>query len=434
MYSTIIIASVNCLALIGVVIFKPEITFKKFAVPLYPIVTVIGAILMLAITPLTLGDCWHGITIAGAVNPLKILALFISVTAISVFLDESGFFEYLAIKILSKSRGSQTRLFFLLYMTVSVLTVFTSNDIIILTFTPFIICFCKNAGIKALPYLISEFTAANTWSMALIIGNPTNIYLAASAAIDFFPYIKIMIIPTVFAGTASLLVLYLLFKKSLKQEMTCSAEDAHIKDKPMCILGGIALAVCTVSLAISGFIGIEMWLECIVCVGALMIVALIICAAKREAPVIIGRTFGRLPYALIPFVLSMFVISLALEKTGVTAIIADALSYSEIWLYGISSFAACNLVNNIPMSIIFSSMIASGGAGQGAVFASIIGSNLGAILTPIGALAGIMFSSICKKHGERISALKFIGRGSCVSVVSLLTALAALELMSPLLV
>ena len=101
-------------------------------------------------------------------------------TVLSVFLDEVGFFGYIAAFALKKAGRSRKRLFFYLYITVSVLTVFTSNDIIILTFTPFICYFAKSAKIDPVPYLFAEFIAANTWSMALIIGNPTNIYISSA--------------------------------------------------------------------------------------------------------------------------------------------------------------------------------------------------------------------------------------------------------------
>jgi len=428
MYATIAIAVLSCAALIITVIFKPEVKIKRFTLPLYPVIALLGAVLMLIFTPLTFSDCVKGITGSGAVNPIKILTLFISVTAISIFLDEGGFFKFLAQKMLAKAGSSQTKLFFMLYVTVSVLTVFTSNDIIILTFTPFIIYFCRSADIKALPYLMAEFTAANTWSMALVIGNPTNIYLATSASVNFFTYAKTMALPTVCAGIVSAAVLFLLFKKQLKAPCECAAVVEPIKDKPMCILGCSVLIICTVSLAVSNFIGVEMWIECAVCFGVLILIALIICLIERKKPTAIGKTLLRLPYALIPFVLSMFIISLALDKVGITAIIAKALGHSELLLYGVSSFICSNLVNNIPMSIIFSSMIAAGNAGEGAVYASIIGSNLGAILTPVGALAGIMFSSICKKHGKKVSAVEFIKYGSAVSAASLTAALGALAL------
>ena len=89
------------------------------------------------------GEVAEGLTGAGEVNPLKILVLFFSMTMMSVYLDELGFFRLLAVRILRRAGGSQRMLFFLLYGLVSVLTVFTSNDIIVLTFTPFYLSFCR---------------------------------------------------------------------------------------------------------------------------------------------------------------------------------------------------------------------------------------------------------------------------------------------------
>ena len=77
-------------------------------------------------------------------------------------MDCAGFFRYLATAVLQRQNASQLRLFVLLYALVSVLTVFTSNDIIVLTFTPFICYFARDAKIDPIPYLICEFVAANT--------------------------------------------------------------------------------------------------------------------------------------------------------------------------------------------------------------------------------------------------------------------------------
>ena len=71
-------------------------------------------------------------------------------TILSIYLDEFGFFRYLANIALLKARTSQRKLFVYLYVTVAVLTVFTSNDVIILSFTPFICYFAKNAKLRAL--------------------------------------------------------------------------------------------------------------------------------------------------------------------------------------------------------------------------------------------------------------------------------------------
>ncbi|HHU24513.1 MAG: hypothetical protein PHG08_06190 [Bacilli bacterium] len=53
-------------------------------------------------------------------------------------------------------------MFLYLYVITSVLTVYTANDIIILTFTPFIGYFAKYTKINPIPYLIAEFVATSS--------------------------------------------------------------------------------------------------------------------------------------------------------------------------------------------------------------------------------------------------------------------------------
>ena len=217
MIPTVLIASLTCLCIILSVLFFPEIRIGKKKIGVYWIIALIGALLLVFTRRIAFSDLWAGLTAATAVNPLKILVLFLSMTALSVFLDEIGFFRYLAGAAIKAAGEKQTVLFYTLYALVSVLTVFTSNDVIILTFTPFICYFTRCAGIDPLPYLVSEFVAANTWSMALLIGNPTNIYLGGSAGIGFGEYVSVMALPTLFAGLASLLVLRLLFRRQLSE-------------------------------------------------------------------------------------------------------------------------------------------------------------------------------------------------------------------------
>ena len=157
---------------------------------------------------ISVSEVLSGLSADTAVNPIKILVLFFSMSMLSVFLDEVGFFRYLACLTLTKANTSQKKLFVFLFVIVSVLTVFTSNDIIILTFTPFICYFAKNAGIDPTPYLFCELVAANTWSMMFIIGNPTNIYLATANGIGFVDYFRVMSIPTLAGGLTAFAVLF----------------------------------------------------------------------------------------------------------------------------------------------------------------------------------------------------------------------------------
>ena len=86
----------------------------------------------------------------------------------------------------------------------------------------------------------------------------------------------------------------------------------------------------------------------------------------------------------------------------------------------------CNVMNNIPMSVFYASIINIGDLK--ATYSTIIGSNLGAFLTPIGALAGIMFTSLLKKYDVKYTFIDFIKYGVIISIPTLLVALFSLML------
>ena len=354
-------------------------------------------------------------------------------TALSVFLDEIGFFRYLAGAAIKAAGEKQTVLFYTLYALVSVLTVFTSNDVIILTFTPFICYFTRCAGIDPLPYLVSEFVAANTWSMALLIGNPTNIYLGGSAGIGFGEYVSVMALPTLFAGLASLLVLQLLFRRQLSEPIDPIWVEEEKPDRILLPVGLAHLLLCTILLAIGPYVGIPMWCVSLGFALSLFLFVTLISLFRRRKPRELYRTVRRLPWPLVPFVLSMFTLVLSLSAYGVTGKIGAFLGDRAVILsYGGLSCLAANLVNNIPMSVLFSSVLSDGGlAGSSlsaGIYATVIGSNLGAFLTPLGALAGIMWASLLNRAGVSFSFKKFTFYGILLVIPSLFAALLGLYL------
>lgn len=427
MYFAIFIAAIVCLAMIASVLFFPKIKIGKISIASYWIITLAGATIILLSGTIDIKSVGAALVADNAINPLKILVLFISMTILSIFLDELGFFKYLANCALRRAGASQTKLFVLLYVTVSILTIFTSNDIIILSFTPFVCYFAKNANINAIPYLAAEFVAANTWSMMLIIGNPTNIYLVTSANGDFLSYFKTMFFPTLVAGVISCLCLFLLFRRKLSMPIRVTYDDVKIKDKPLLLIGIVHLVLCTLILALSSYFETEMWLISLIAVISLFVFNICISVSRKQAPHTLLNCLKRAPWDLIPFVISMFVIVEALRITGVTDKIFELLGTSHvIWKYGVASFFASNLVNNIPMSVLFSSILENSNSNLGAVYATVIGSNLGACFTPIGALAGIMWCSILREHNLKFGYVDFLKIGVTVAIPALTVSLGVL--------
>ncbi len=418
---------------------------RNIKINTYFLGALLGPILIVIFGILNSSQILSGLGGVGGLNPFGILVLFHSMVFMSIFLDITGFFEYCARIALKYASGDGRRLYFSVYLAVSILTIFTSNDIIILTFTPFIYYFTKDAGINPKPYLIAEFFAANTWSMMLYIGNPTNIVLAAAFNLRFDEYTRWMLLPSLVAGLLNMMLLYLIFKKSINQPLkhliTINPREA-ITDKTSTILGLVILGTCIVCLAIAPYFGIELWIIALGFALALLVILLLrdsfIAIVKEpidKKHFTVGPTLKKMPISIIPFILSFFIMVEELRIYGITKEIGiffnnlcGISTTATTFVYGISSALTANVINNIPMTVAYIPI--AGAVSQTnllpAVLATTVGSNLGANITPIAALAGIMWMNILREKEVKLTFREFIKYGLLVTPLTLLACLSVL--------
>jgi arsenical pump membrane protein len=144
-----------------------------------------------------------------------------------------------------------------------------------------------------------------------------------------------------------------------------------------------------------------------------------------------------MPWTVVPFVLSLFITVEALHLYGVTSevglffrSICGTSSAAYGLVYGMSSALSANFLNNIPMTVAFVSIIRglSGRNLLAAALATAAGSNLGANLTPIGALAGIMWMSILHTKDFHLSFKEFVYYGLLITPLTLIACLSVLAL------
>jgi arsenical pump membrane protein len=420
---------------------------RKIKIDTYFLGALLGPILIIIFGILNSSQILGGLEGSGSLNPFGVLILFLSMVFMSIFLDITGFFEYCARVALKYASGDGRKLYFTVYMTVSILTIFTSNDIIILTFTPFIYYFSKNAGVDPKPYLIAEFFAANTWSMMLYIGNPTNIVLAAAFNLRFDEFTKWMLLPSLVAGSINMILLYVIFRKTINTPLKYTTKidpRTSITDLPSAILGLVILGGCILGLAIGPYFGIEMWIVSIGFGLTLLLILLIrdvLVVMMREhiekKHFTVGPTIKKMPLSIIPFVISLFITVEALRFYGVTndiglffKNISSTSTTVTTFVFGISSALSANILNNIPMTVAYVPI--AGVLPQAnllpAVLATTIGSNLGANITPIGALAGIMWMSILRDKEVKLTFKEFIKYGLLVTPLTLLGCLGVLSI------
>jgi arsenical pump membrane protein len=420
---------------------------RRIKIDTYFLGALLGPLLIIIFGILNISQITQGLEGTAGLNPFGVLILFLSMVFMSIFLDITGFFEYCARVALKYASGDGRRLYFTVYITVSVLTIFTSNDIIILTFTPFIYYFSKNAGIDPKPYLIAEFFAANTWSMMLYIGNPTNIVLAAAFNLRFDAYARWMMLPSLVAGGINMILLYLLFRRSITrplQHTTTIDPRASITDPISAILGLLILGGCITGLAIAPYLGVEMWIIALAFGLVLLVVLLlrdsVVMMMKdhlKKQRFTVGPTLRKMPLSIIPFVLSLFITVQALSFYGITSrigayftVLCGTSTTLTTFIYGITSALSANILNNIPMTVAYVPIAAAASPATqlSAILATAIGSNLGANLTPIGALAGIMWMNILRDKDVSLSFKEFVKYGLLVTPLTLLACLGVLAL------
>lgn len=423
-------------------------------------------------------------------KPYSIIVLFFTLAYMSLSLDVTGLFDFIACKAVSLSGGSGRRLFLTFFTLSSLITIVSSNDIVILTLTPIICSMAATANLSlntTHALLFSQFFAANVWSMLLFIGNPTNIVVAQAFNLDFVGYSRWMALPTVAAGITCLVVLYIIFShlNAIDLPITVQPQNAwaNFIDFPGAIFGSIAFVICIIFIATSSVTKIDIWIVTVV--GAVLMIgkdavfdfhlyrrrqsapsapegdqhnsvelkehtgdepvvldfeatAAPSAAAPASAPApVLPIVISRLPWKVAPFVIGVFILVETMSITGLTGFFAKSFSQAvgssdsaasvlaSIFLAGITSSIVCNIVNNQPMTIMFTNVLLSPyltigpRALRGAMYAVVIGSNLGGNMTLVGALAGIMWKSILQDRGVPLSPGQFAKYG-CITMLPVL--------------
>eukprot|EP00798_Chlamydomonas_sp_ICE-L_P007059 gene7059-156_t len=182
-----VIVSIIVLFLIPPIYITIVVPIWRKRLPLllsYTYMPVIGIVAMLTCGSISFGNIVDGIVGHDDIQPYGIIIIFMAIAYIATSLDMTGIFVWTAMKITVKCRSRGHALFFAYFGLSSILTIFTSNYVVIMTITPIICYFARN---------------------------PTNLIVAQSSGITFRQYSDWMALPTFVACCTGLLTLYIQF-------------------------------------------------------------------------------------------------------------------------------------------------------------------------------------------------------------------------------
>ena len=413
MISFYVLSALTILAMTLSFFLFPTFNIKGKRIDTYWLITTIGAILILLFNISIAGNILNLFIQNNSTNPFKIIVLFLSLTFISKFLDAVGLFNFLASRASRIGKGNQFIIFTAFYFLISLLTIATNNDIIIIV-TPIMIYFAKASKIKPMPYLIMVCFVLNTLSTTFLTTNVSNLYLGSFFGITYFDYLAKLTPVSLILMLILYILLILVFYKDLKVKIEVEVEKEPIKNKFLLCLGLTSLILTTIFLIISNLINVEMYLITLIFALVDLIIGSVYCFIKKEDKIYILKPVKTLPYEFIPFLISMFIIISSLNQTDLLLQIGNLLNSiesieAEVFAYGLTSAISANLVNNVPMSLLYANILnANTLTTVDNVYAAILASNLCALITPCGALSSLMFMRICKENEVKISYLDYM--------------------------
>src|SRR6266404_1487376 len=264
---------------------------------------------------------------------------------------KEGLFDWLATQAVTHARGSAKRLFLIIYVVGTLVTVFLSNDATAVVMTPAVYAATRAAQVEPLPYLLICAFIANAASFVLPIANPANLVVFGGQMPALSEWLRY------FAGPSFVAILTTYVVLRLTQRSALGPKVAAIKGAPPLTFGGklaaigIALTV-AVLLSASAFdrpLGLPTF-----CAGASLTAIVLVIARQSPLPILKGVS-----WSVLPLVAGLFVVVQGLNQTGVLPALARILHAMATtspditsWTVGIVVAIASTLVNNLPMGLI----------------------------------------------------------------------------------
>lgn len=370
------------------------------------------------------------VVLAGVLGPreaiaaidLPTLILLFGVMGMGTFLSKDDFFERLAPHVarVARTRG---RLLAMMVWIAGALSALVTNDAVCVLAAPVVVAWIRRWNLPRLPFLLALATAANTGSVATLVGNPQNMLCQSLGHLDFAKYLS-------HAGPIALVglginhaVIALRFRKELaapieeRGPVLSDPDQAPADPGARAPLGRPALITLAV---IAGSVAAYT-------AGANLAIAalagfVVLVIVQRAEP---SHVWERIDWSVLLFFAGLFVVTHGLHASGLPALVFERFPVHRgeglgAWLESAGVFLlGSNVVTNVPFILVVKDEMAHFSGARGWELLA-VASTFAGNLTLLGSVANV----IVAEKARPIGGLHFVEYLKVGFPVAILTTLA----------
>jgi arsenical pump membrane protein len=381
---------------------------------------VAGAVLLVALNLLPWPDA-----LAAAAKGNDVYFFLVGMMLLAEVARAEGLFDWLATQAVTHARGSAKRLFLIVYLVGTLVTVLLSNDATAVVLTPAVYAATRAAKVEPLLYLFICAFIANAASFVLPISNPANLVVFGDHMPPLAEWLRWFTLPSLAAIVATYVALRLTQRHALNA--TVAPAEAGRALGSGGLIAAVGIVVTAIVLLLASALDRDLGLPTFVAGSTVAVVVLVL---RRESPWPILKGVS---WSVLPLVAGLFVLVEGLNRTGAVPALADLLKAANAaapqatsWLSGGVIAITCNLINNLPMGLIAATTIQTAHLPPHLTSAILIGVDIGPNLSVTGSLATILWLIALRRQGENVATLTFLKLGLVIMPPALLLALASL--------
>jgi len=409
----------------------------------------LGVLIFVKVTFLTTGfEVFTDTEIFSELIDWQTITIVVSILIVVEAARESGIFDWITIKIVKMTKGEPIRIFLYMNLLTFALSALTSSPAFVIVGALTLVV-TKNLDLDPSPFLMSEIMIANTAGLCTVISSFVNILIASNYNLDparFLSYGAFAALAVPIGGllvVVNLIVFKLIYGKKLQKDAEKLSEDLKktligldewlvVKNRGAFYRSAILLISTITTFAIASFLNVPFFLV------ALTAAILFISFADQRIEVLLHKV----DWEMVIFFIAIFILVGGAHKVGILKIFAESIGGLSggnkyllwvilVWMTGILSGFMDNVSVTAVLIFVIPTIATTGGFNETAIiWATILGANLGASLTPIGGVSNIIGIGLLEREDAHISWLDFIKLGSFITFVDLAVATGYLFLLA----